>query len=163
MSLTPKVCFFTGHRIIEKGKISQVEGWLREEILDKINHKVEVFIAGGAVGFDTMAAEQVLFMKQDYPDIKLFLYLPCTDQDADWNEADRKRLDDIKKYSDKICYVTKSKYTDGCMKKRNKAMVDASDCGIAYVKTMHSGASQTVKMAMKKGIDVVNIAEKLEN
>lgn len=162
MSPELKTCFFTGHRIIEKSKIGQVEAWLREEILDKINHKVEVFIAGGALGFDTMAAEQVLFMKEDYPFIKLFLYLPCTNQDAEWGEEERARLDRIKKLSDKVYYVTNSEYKEGCMKKRNMAMVEAADCGIAYVKTSHSGTAQTIKMAMKKGIDVVNIAEKLE-
>lgn len=162
MNLTSKTCFFTGHRLIEKSKISQIESWLKEEILDKINHKVKVFIAGGAIGFDTIAAEQVLFMKEDYPDIKLCLYLPCINQDEDWGNEDRERFDKIKKNADEIYYISKGKYKQGCMKKRNKAMVEASDCGIAYLKNHHSGASQTVNMAIEKGIDVVNIADKLK-
>ena len=47
---------------------------LREEILNKINDGVTTFIAGGAIGFDTMAAEQVIDMRSDYP-IRLLLYL----------------------------------------------------------------------------------------
>lgn len=162
MSLDSKTCFFTGHRIIKKSEIRQVESWLREEILDKINHKVTVFIAGGAIGFDTLAAEQVLFMKEDYPDIRLVLYLPCTNQDAEWSEEDRERFDEIKKSADEIYYISHNEYEYGCMKKRNQAMVEASDCGIAYLKNHHSGSSQTVNMAIEKGIDVVNIADKLE-
>lgn len=162
MSIRPKACFFTGHRIIETKRRREVEGWLREKILDKINDKVEIFITGGALGFDTMAAEQVLFMREDYQDIRLWLYLPCTNQDQEWTPSERDKYEEIKKQADKVCYITKSEYTDGCMKKRNRAMVDASDCGIAYVKTSHSGAAQTVKMAMKKGLDVVNIADMIE-
>lgn len=162
MKNNPKICFFTGHRIIGAKKRSIIEGWLREEILDKINHKIDVFITGGAVGFDTMAAEQVLFMKEDYPNIKLYLYLPCTNHDALWNENQRDRFAVIKNLADKICYVTNDVYTEGCMRKRNKAMVDVADCGIAYIKTDHSGAAQTMKMAQEKGIDVINIANKIK-
>lgn len=162
MSSNPKTCFFTGHRIIGKNKISLVESWLREEILDKINSKTTVFITGGAIGFDTMAAEQVLFMKEDYPDIRLVLYLPCINHDAEWTMPDRDRFMNIKICADEIYYVSETEYSDGCMKKRNKAMVEASDCCIAYLVNRRSGASQTVKMAMKKGIDVVNIADKIK-
>ncbi len=162
MSLIPKACFFTGHRIIGTKKCSIIEGWLREEILDKINHRINVFITGGAVGFDTMAAEQVLFMKEDYPDIKLYLYLPCINHDCLWKKTERERFAAIKNNADKIYYVTNNEYTEGCMRKRNRAMVEAADCGIAYIKTNHSGAAQTMKMAQEKGIDVINIADKIK-
>ena len=126
MSLIPKACFFTGHRIIRDDK-KQLINFLRDEILNKINDDVTVFIAGGALGFDTIAAEQVIDIRKDYDAIRLCLYLPCINQDADWNEADRIRFEKIKELADEVYYVTKEEYTDGCMKKRTRAMVEGAD------------------------------------
>lgn len=160
MSLIPKACFFTGHRIVSSDK-ERLISCLREEILEKINDGVTVFIAGGALGFDTYAAEQVIDMREDYDLIRLCLYLPCRNQDSAWCEADRMRFREIKDKADEIYYVTDAEYKNGCMKKRNRAMVEGADCGIAYLKSKCGcGTMQTVKMAQDKGIEVVNLAEK---
>lgn len=159
MSFTRKACFFTGHRIISGDK-NKLIGYLREEILDKINSGVTVFITGGAIGFDTIAAEQVIEMREDYDFIRLCLYLPCTNQDAEWCEADKSRFCRIAEMADEIYHVTGEEYKRGCMKKRNKAMVEAADCGISYLKGRSGGTAQTVRLAREKGIDVINIAEK---
>lgn len=163
MSLIPKACFFTGHRVINRAETDKIRSRLNEEILGKINDGVEVFITGGALGFDTIAAEQVIFMRGDYPGIKLCLYLPCENQDSEWLPDDRDRYRKIKAQADEVYYVTKTGYTEGCMKKRNRAMVEAADCGIAYLLARHSGSYQTVRMAHSKGIEVVNIADLLND
>ncbi len=155
----PKVCFFTGHRIIAKSKHKEIESWLRRDILDKINQKITVFITGGALGFDTMAAEQIISIREDYDFIKLCLYLPCKNQDALWSEDNKKRFERIKSLADEVLYITDGEHTPGCMKKRNQAMVDASDFCIAYLVNVRSGSAQTVKMAEKNGIEILNIAE----
>lgn len=159
MSLIPKTCFFTGHRRIYCDKETLVS-FLREEILEKINKGVTIFITGGALGFDTLAAEQIIDMREDYDFIRLFLYLPCTDQSEDWSEEEKQRFEKIKKYANEIRYITPDVYKVGCMKKRNRAMVEDADCGIAYFVKGLSGTSQTVKMAQEKGIEVVNIVKK---
>ena len=38
---------------------------------------VNTFIDGGALGFDTIAAETVIEMREKYQNIKLVMYLPC--------------------------------------------------------------------------------------
>ena len=159
MNLIPKSCFFTGHRMIYSDR-DKLLSCLREEILNKINDGVTTFIAGGAIGFDTMAAEQVIDMRSDYP-IRLLLYLPCIDQNMRWHTKDKLKFEKILDCADRVFYITEGEYEAGCMKKRNSAMVDASDCGIVYLKkSIRSGSAQTIKMAREKGIDVVNIAEK---
>ncbi len=157
-----KTCFFTGHREISKKDCEAVKSRLREEILTKINGGVRIFIAGGAKGFDTMAAEQVIEMREDYDIISLYLYIPCTDQDATWQNCDRERYRHILKSADKVFYITDAPYKKGCMAKRNRAMVEASDCGISYVLRNGSGSSQTMRMAQEKGIDIVNISQYLK-
>ncbi len=39
---------------------------------------VNTFIDGGALGFDTIAAETVIEMREKYQNIKLVMYLPVT-------------------------------------------------------------------------------------
>ncbi|MDD6213621.1 MAG: SLOG family protein [Firmicutes bacterium] len=156
----PEACFFTGHRVIPKKLYEQIISRLREQILNMINRGVTVFIAGGAIGFDTLAAEQVLALRKDYDSIKLHLYLPCRGQDSDWREQDRDRYQRIKRRADYIFYVTDGEYSDGCMKKRNRAMADSAEYCIAYiVNSRRSGSSQTAAMAIEKGIPVINIAD----
>ncbi|MBR4720516.1 MAG: DUF1273 family protein [Clostridia bacterium] len=162
MSLIPKTCFFTGHRIISNADIDLVKSFLNEELLNAVNQGFTHFITGGAVGFDTLAAEKVILMREDYNDIRLVLYLPCTDQSSGWNETDRNRFDRILTMADEVYYVSREPYKKGCMKKRNSAMVEASDLCIAYLKNASSGTAQTVKMAQKKGIEIINIAKKTE-
>lgn len=160
MDLVPKTCFFTGHRIIAGSERNMIKSLVNEEILNKINDKVEIFISGGARGFDTIAAEQVIFMRKDYDSIRLCLYLPCRNHDLKWKLSERYRLQKIMEQADEIYYVTDGEYEEGCMKKRNIAMVEASDCGIAYMKNRMSGSAQTIKFADEKGINVINIADK---
>lgn len=154
----PKACFFTGHRAIKEAEAEKIKVRLNEEIEKKIQDGVLEFIAGGATGFDMMAEQAVLDMRAKYPDIKLRLYLPCINQAEEWNEHDRRRYFDYLVRADEVYYVSREKYTDGCMKKRNQAMVNASVCGIAYMVSDRSGTSQTIRMAEEKGIDVVKIS-----
>ena len=46
------------------------------ELLSRENSGYLYFGAGGALGFDTLAAQTVLDLKKDYPQIKLILVLP---------------------------------------------------------------------------------------
>lgn len=155
-----KTCFFSGHRILEKRNMALTKSLLREEILNKINDGVTRFIAGGAVGFDTIAAEQVADIREDYTDIKLVLYLPCKNHFSRWKQADKLRFSEIMEMADEVRYVTEANYLAGCMKLRNEEMVKDADCGIVYLtRRMNSGSAQTVSYAKKKGVPYVNIAE----
>lgn len=148
-----KCCFFTGHRSAGENCRSVLEC----AVLDLINSGVEVFIAGGAVGFDMLAAETVLEIKADYPHIRLLLYLPCRNHSAKWKADDRTRLEMIMKNADEVRYISDGEYTDGCMKRRNEAMVrDAHYC-IAWYKKHIGGTSQTLAIAKKCGCAVRNI------
>ena len=58
-------CFFTGHRMIPENsrqEIMQKTADLCKELITKNN--VNVFIAGGALGFDTLAATEIIKLKK---------------------------------------------------------------------------------------------------
>ena len=76
----------------------------------------------GALGFDTLAALAVLELKQQYPQIKLILVLPCRNQTREWKEADIQKYEWIKSKADKVVY-TSEHYYNGCMQKRNRHLI----------------------------------------
>ena len=108
-----KTCFFTGHRKIAQSKIEIVKAQLADNIEKMITeYGVNTFIDGGALGFDTIAAETVIEMREKYQNIKLVMYLPCYGQSKMWKESEQFRYRMVLSKADKIIYITESVYTD---------------------------------------------------
>ena len=154
--ITP-VCF-TGHRVIDTAMLPTLPQLLEDTLVELIRSGYEVFRAGGAIGFDTMAALKVLELKARFPQIKLHLYLPCRDQDKFWNEDEKALYRVILQRADGVFYTTEH-YTDGCMLKRNREMIDG--CGICIAYYQHQGAGGTgysYRYALRTGVTVINLA-----
>jgi uncharacterized phage-like protein YoqJ len=113
---------------------------------------------GGALGFDTYAAEEIIKLKKSHPEIELHLYLPCKDQEARWSERDKEKYYEILKCADYVdCPDTP--YYDGCMRARNYKMVDNSSLCISYLKdNVKSGTAQTVRYACQNGLFLCNLS-----
>ncbi len=155
-------CFFTGHRKLPKNRLDEIKKLLREKIKALIEDKgVETFIAGGALGFDTLAASTVIDLKEEYPFIKLYLYLPCNDQSKMWTAEDKYTWRIIMSKSDGYKFVTDGPYVDGCMQKRNYKMADDARYGIAYCVIARSGTGMTVNYANQRGGIIENIADSI--
>ena len=85
-----QTCCFTGHREIPVKRRAEIAEKLEvavRRLIEKEN--VRYFAAGGAIGFDTMAAQTVLRLKEEYPQIRLILVLPCKEQTEGWHERDK--------------------------------------------------------------------------
>ena len=115
-------------------------------------------MAGGAIGFDTMAALSVLKLKAEFPHIRLILVLPCKDQTKGWHEEDVKIYSHILNRADKAVYISE-KYYSGCMHKRNRHLVDNSGICICYLKKSSGGTFYTVSCAKQKGLRILNVAD----
>ncbi len=150
-------CCFTGHRDINENDIELVINSLEETLEFLIgNLKVSNFFAGGALGFDTIAALLILKLKEKHPHITLNLILPCRDQFRSWNLDDVKIYQSILKKADTVQFISE-KYTMGCMQKRNRALVDNSAYCISYLKKESGGTYFTVNYAKKKDLFLINI------
>ncbi len=151
------ICF-TGHR-----KIKPTEQ-LRDKLLNRlellIQNSATVFYAGGAYGWDIICELAVLKMKERYPQIKLLLILPCSaeEQTLNWNNLCKKQYYYILNNADSIEYVSEH-YTNDCMKRRNARLIELADCCVCYYNEndKRSGTGQTVRMARRKGINIVNV------
>mgnify|MGYP004530240879 FL=1 len=155
-----RTCCFTGHRKLPTEKLNKITSELEKTVIGLIADGYRFFGTGGALGFDTVAAQTVIRLKDKYPKIRLILVLPCTDQAKFWNEDDSREYERIKKLADKTVY-TSEKYYNGCMAKRNRHLVDNSSVCVAYLTQSGGGTAYTVEYANKHGLKVINIAENL--
>ncbi len=134
-------CCFTGHRMIAKTEVNELKEKLSACLYKLIDEGVTCFIAGGALGFDSLAAEVVLEIKKEKP-IFLEIAVPCNGQEKHWTEKQKARYQSILNQADKV-NVLAEKYITGCMHARNKYMVDSSDVVVAYYRGRVGGTQQT--------------------
>lgn len=157
-----KTCCFTGHRDLpiawEQRKLAAK---LEKIIIEQINDGIQFFGTGGALGFDTLAAQTVLKLKKKYPDIKLILVLPCLNQTRGWPNKDVEEYERIKNQADKVVY-TSQEYTQGCMHKRNRHLVNNSSVCICYQTKKEGGTAYTVNYAKAMGLEIHNVAFALD-
>ena len=71
-----QTCCFTGHRKIPLDQRESVTQRLRDAVIASIKDGYLYFGAGGALGFDTLAAQTVLDLKKTIPKLSLFLSYP---------------------------------------------------------------------------------------
>ncbi len=151
-------CCFTGHRIIPERDRLWLRKQLREEMNSLIEAGVDTFLSGGAVGFDTLAAQEVLALRDGGAPIHLVLALPCLGQERRWPKKDAELYHRLIDRSDETIY-TGDVYTESCMFERNRYLVDHSAHCLCYLThTVRSGTAYTVRYARSQGVKVVNLA-----
>ncbi|MGN0608767.1 MAG: SLOG family protein [Oscillospiraceae bacterium] len=152
-------CCFTGHRKIQITEnltriLSNNLCCLIEE------YGVTDFYSGGAVGWDTLCAQTVINLRRKYPQIRLHLILPCCEeqQTAAWSGRQKAEYREILAAADSVEFISEN-YYNGCMKKRNARLVELADFCVCYYneKNSASGTGQTVRMALKKHIILINL------
>ena len=149
--------FFTGHRDV--GNYPELKELLKNTITAFINKGYKYFVAGGALGFDTLAADCVLELKADGKEIELILMLPCKNQADRWSPTAIRKYEGHLKAADKVIYVSET-YTKGCMFARNRAMANASSACIAYCNKTDGGTAYTLKYASTLNLTVINLASR---
>lgn len=152
-----QTCCFTGHRNIPLDQLESVTQRLKDAVIASIKEGYLYFGAGGALEFDTLAAQTVLELKAKYPEIKLILVLPCLNQAEKWNEKDQKEYERIKTLADKVVYTSRN-YFNGCMQRRNRHLIDNSSLCICYLIKASGGTAYTVDYAISQGCSVKNLA-----
>lgn len=155
MNKIEKCCCFTGRRYIDASHLELLRQNTYDIIKNLVRDDVTDFICGGAMGFDTLASQLVLAVRNDIPKVRLILALPCKNQTQRWRKADINEYDRILRLADEVIYVS-DEYYEGCMQKRNRFMVDNSSHCIFYMPTPRGGTAYTVKYAIEKERSIQN-------
>ncbi len=115
------------------------------------------FLSGGALGFDTLAAQAVLFCRPSCPGIRLKMVLPCRSQSGAWSAEDRQIYEQVLRSADEVICLSET-YYQGCMLMRNRYLVaHASQC-VCFYKDRKGGTSFTVALAWREGLSIRNLA-----
>lgn len=152
-----KVACFSGHRKLPED-CTELRSNLEKAIITLIEQGVVFFGSGAALGFDQVAAETVLKLKEDYPHIRLVMVLPCPpeQQSSRWNDEQKKRYYEILDRADKV-RILSPQYTNSCMLDRNRHMVDNSAYLICYLREHSGGTFYTVNYAERQGIEILRL------
>lgn len=141
-----KTCAFTGHRVIR----DIIDGEQLERIVTEyIDGGYDTFLCGMAIGFDMLAAELILKIKETR-NIKLVACVPCPAQEKYFSPEDKKRYGEIIARCDEV-RVLNDHYYRGCMQMRDRYMVDNASLVIAYRRVNEGGTHYTVKYAAENG------------
>ena len=155
-----KSCCFTGHRHIPPDELAPLTAALDAALADAYAAGCRCFYAGGALGFDNLAAERTLLLRKTYTDVKLYLLLPCRDQTNGWSMEEATRLYDLRARSDGYRYVNES-YSGTAMYERNMELVTSGELCIAYLRRYASGTGQTFRAAERAGLTLINLADRV--
>jgi len=131
---------------------------LDAEVENLIHQGVTDFISGGALGFDQIAASLIITKKQMGHPIRLIFALPCKNQEKFWTAKQINLYRALLSEADEVIYLSEE-YYGGCMEKRNRYMVGRSEHCICALFHESSGTGQTVRIAKKKGLKIINVAK----
>ncbi len=157
-------CAFTGHR---EGKLpwrdNEQDGRclrLKQSMYDAAQavyaSGIPHFFSGMATGCDTYFFEALMQLREQYPDLSIEAAIPWPGQSERWSESQRRRYDRLVSECD-YQTVVQGRYTDDCMLRRNRYMVDNASLLIAAYDGRPGGTRSTILYAMRQGIEVIEL------
>ncbi len=161
-----KSCCFTGYRpqkfpfALEKDdiKYTEFENRLCDTVLSLCERGVFTFYTGMAMGFDIIAAETVLQIRESYNKgaIQIVAAIPFGGQASKFDDAWKKRYDAVLKSVDETV-VLSDNYYRGCFWRRNEFMVDNSDVVVTWFDGKKGGTASTLCYAQKNEKEIINL------
>ena len=132
---------------------------LKTIILNLYKNGINWFIVGGAIGFDTWAAEIIIDLKQKYSDIVLEVAIPCRTQDSLWSKKAKQRYQNILDNAQKLTIIS-HEYTPFCMQQRNEYMLKKSSIVVAgYIDGVKGGTYNTIKKAISLNKKIIIVGK----
>lgn len=158
------ICAFTGHRPQrlpwggreDDPRCQALKILLGSAVAEAVARGCDTFLCGMALGCDTYFAEAVLEKKQTDPSLRLVAMLPCPEQASRWPERDRRRYEALLARCDET-RVLEPSYSEGCMLRRNYAMVQEAQLLISVFDGRPGGTASTVHYAEKQGVEILSV------
>ncbi len=87
-----------------------IKARLRDSISKAYEHGIRNFISGFAIGFDMLAAEVVVSMKAEHPDITLTAAIPFNGQSMRYSLSDQSRYERLLNHADQVIALSDRSY-----------------------------------------------------
>ena len=148
---------FTGHRIVEVRRWEAVKASVRDSISRLLDMDITNYSCGMAMGFDLLAAEVVVSMKSEHPQLTLTAVVPFPGQADRWAPDLRRKYFWLLSKADVRLTLSKT-YYDGCFLVRNQFMLDHSCRLIEYYNGSSKGGTfYTHTRAERMGMPINNV------
>lgn len=158
------VCAFTGHRAWklpwgsdeEDPRCQAVKTILAQRLEQAFSMGCRTFLCGMALGCDLYFAEAVLQLREREPDARLVAMIPCPNQSSGWTQPQRQRYAALLDRCDRR-ELLEPVYSEGCMLRRNQAMIDRAQVLISVYDGSPGGTGSTVRYARSRGLTVLPV------
>lgn len=148
---------FTGHRSVPKDKEREVRQQVRGKIRLLFSLGFRKFVSGMALGFDMLAAEEVIKLKGELSELRLVAVIPYKGQSERWTFYQQQRYQRIMRDVDEKVVLSEG-YYKGCLLKRNDYMLSKVSGVIAYFDGKPKGGTfYTCRNAKDSGLDIINL------
>ena len=151
-----KTCCLTGHRELPWGTFT-----LKQRLIRAVTGRVEAgicyFGVGGAVGFDMLAAEVLMELRDTrFPQIRVIVVEPFEGYTSHWTEDQcARRQELLPRYDKRVCLSSMD--SRAAYLARDRYLVDHSAHCICYCNQATGGTAYTVRYALRKGLSVENL------
>ena len=149
------VCI-SGHRpekLPQGAPLRMIQSLLYTEIENAVKDGADTFYCGMARGVDLWAADIILHLRKQYPQVKLICVLPFRERVLHLKGDARYHAMTVLHAANEVVALAEHYYR-GCYRDRNAYMVEHSQRVIAVAGDLHSGTGQTVRMAERAGLSV---------
>ena len=117
------------------------------------------FLSGMALGWDMLAAEEVLRLQEVHPDVELIAVIPFEGQEAMFTHSEQVRYHNLCKRATHSITIA-STYSNQAYHDRNDYLIENSSMMYAYHNGKpRSGAGSTIRKSKLQGVEVVNLYE----
>ena len=127
--------------------------WIVERLCER---GYDTFVSGMATGFDLWAAEAVLSVRRNRPDIRLLAIVPYREQAKYYDPDSLRSYTEILSQADYV-HCLNERYTRNCCLERNVAMLDHSTVLVCYYDGRPGGTRYTVSRALDRGMTVIDL------
>ena len=111
------------------------------------------YLCGMARGTDLYYLEILARLKEEYP-LHIEAVIPCPSQSARWPEAQQRRYLRLLGACDRTT-VLEEAYSDGCMLRRNRYMVEHADRLLTVFDGSPGGTAATIRYARSRGLKII--------
>lgn len=151
-----------GHGDLDAPETQKLIINLRKRIEDAIKRDKNTYINGFMAGWDILAAEQVIALKENYPHIRLVTIAPFSvhyfSREKCWTAEWVKRAKDVCRWQETGIKIAEH-YRMGIYYERNRSLVDNSSELFCYWDGGKGGTEQTVNYAKHKKLIIYNFFE----
>jgi uncharacterized phage-like protein YoqJ len=147
-----KVLAISGYKPFELGifkndhpSVFYIKAAIKKTLTPMMEDGLEWVLISGQLGMELWAAEVVLELKSDYPDVKLAVITPFLEQEATWSENNKDWYKSILAQADFIDSVTKKGYEKPWQfRMKNQFFIEKSDALLLFYDQEKEGSPRYI-------------------